>query len=55
MFNSVIKSNDQNVVTKLQDNIDMLESRITYMQSVNDYYTKMMQIAPKVKLPDLKK
>ena len=40
MFNSVIKSNDQNVVTKLQDNIDMIESRITYMQSVNDYYTK---------------
>ena len=40
MFNSVIKSNDYNAVTMLQENIEMLESRLTYMQSVNDYYTK---------------
>lgn len=40
MFNSVIKSNDHNAVTMLQENIEMLESRLTYMQSVNDYYTK---------------
>ena len=37
MFNSVIKSNDHNAVTMLQENIEMLESRLTYIQSVNDY------------------
>lgn len=38
MFNSIIKSNDYDAVTKLQENIKMLEDRISYMQSVNDYY-----------------
>ena len=38
MFNNVIKSSDIDAVNKLQENIEMLESRLTYMQSVNDYY-----------------
>ena len=38
MFNNVIKSNEFDTVIKLQENIEMLESRLTYMQSVNDYY-----------------
>lgn len=38
MFNNVIKSSDLDAVNKLQENINMLESRLTYMQSVNDYY-----------------
>ena len=38
MFNNVIKSSDDDAVIKLQENIEMLESRLTYMQSVNDYY-----------------
>lgn len=38
MYNSVIRSNDHDAVMKLEENIGMLESRLTYMQSVNDYY-----------------
>ncbi|MBO4898635.1 MAG: hypothetical protein J5590_10095 [Clostridia bacterium] len=39
MFNSVIKSNDTNAVAKLNENIESNEKRLSYMQSVNDYYT----------------
>lgn len=30
MFNNVIKSNEFDAVIKLQENIEMLESRLTY-------------------------
>lgn len=38
MYNSVIKSNDADVVTKLNENLKIYEGRVAYMQSVNDYY-----------------
>lgn len=40
MYNAVIKSNDFNAVSKLQENIKMHEDRLKYMQSVNDYYSQ---------------
>lgn len=39
-FNSVIKSNNPMAISMLQENIQMHEDRLKYMQSVNDYYTK---------------
>lgn len=37
-FNNVIKSSDPDAVTKLQENIDAIEKRLEYMQTVNDFY-----------------
>ena len=37
-FNNVIRSNDPNAVEMLLENIQMLEDRLKYMQSVNDYF-----------------
>ena len=37
-FNSLIKSSDPKAVDKLLENIHILEGRLEYMQSVNDYY-----------------
>lgn len=39
-FNSVIKSNNPMAISMLQENIQMYEDRLTYMQSVNDYYSQ---------------
>lgn len=37
-FSNLIKSNDPQAVQKLLENVQMLEDRLEYMQSVNDYY-----------------
>lgn len=37
-FNNVIKSSDPDAVKKLQENIDAIEKRLEYMQTVNDFY-----------------
>ena len=37
-YNNVIKSNDPQVIERLNENITMIEERLQYMQSVNDYF-----------------
>ena len=39
-YNSVVKSNDANAIEKLTENVNHLEERLKYMQSVNDYYSE---------------
>ena len=39
-YNNLIKSNDPQAVEKLLENIQTLEDRLEYMQSVNDYFKK---------------
>ncbi len=37
-FNNVIRSDDAQAVVKLRENIESIESRQEFMQTVNDYY-----------------
>ena len=37
-YNAVIKSDDSQAIPKLKENIESVQSRIDYMQGVNDYY-----------------
>ena len=37
-YNTVIKSDDPKAVDMLKENIDSIQGRIDYMQTVNDYY-----------------
>ena len=37
-YNNVIRSNDPQVIEKLTENVKHIEERLSYMQTVNDYY-----------------